>query len=167
MASLQACQSRGHSFYRLVESFRKDGKPHLRILAHLGRAEDILHLVHGQSAPLTSEHFWEQMHAVPVDQSAAIEQEIVRQVIDIEPLQIQALAYDTTNFYTHTATTRQRPQLPQRGHNQQGRHDLRQARQRLRSLSAQPEQLTLVLDSGAFQPVAVCRASARRATSAI
>ena len=104
---------------------------------------------------------------MPVDQSAAIEQEIVRQLIDIEPLQIQALAYDTTNFYTHTATTRQRPQLPQRGHNQQGRHDLRQARQRLRSLSAQPEQLTLVLDSGAFQPVAVCRASARRAPSAI
>ena len=271
MASLQAYQSHGHSYYRLVESFRKDGKPHLRVLAHLGRADDILHLVQGQSADLrissvtagsvtallhlaqeldlagkinraladpqghvqkragltvgeslvagiigracaprskrafagwarttllpgllgfpaadlTSEHFWEQMHAVPVDQLAAIEQAIVRQVIDIEQLRIQALAYDTTNFYTHIATTNQRPQLPQRGHNQQGRHDLRQlglalvvdqvsqlplahvlyegarsdmrtfaeflkpARQRLRSLSAQPAQWTLVFDSGA------------------
>jgi transposase len=271
MASLQAYQSHGHAYYRLVESFRKDGKPHLRVLAHLGRAEDILHLVQGQSADLkissvtagsvtalfhlsqeldlagkinlaladphghvqkrdgltvgeslvagiigracaprskrafagwarttllpglmgftaadlTSEHFWEQMHAVPVDQLATIEQAIVRQVIDIEQLQIQALAYDTTNFYTHIATTNQRPQLPQRGHNKQGRHDLRQlglalvvdqasqlplahvlyegarsdmrtfaeflkpVRQRLRSLSAQPDQLTLVFDSGA------------------
>jgi len=271
MASLQAYQSHGHSYFRIVESFRQDGKPHIRVLAHLGRAEDILNLVRGPSADLkissvtagsvtallhlaqeldlagkinrpltdprghvqkrdgltvgeslvagiigracaprskrafaawakdtllpglmgftaadlTSEHFWEQMHAVPVDQLAAIEHEIVRQVIDIEQLQIQALAYDTTNFYTHIATTNQRPQLPQRGHNKQGRHDLRQlglalvvdqvshlplahvlyegarsdmrtfaeflkpARQQLHSLCAQPEQLTLVFDSGA------------------
>lgn len=271
MASLQAYQSHGRRYYRLVESFRKDGKPHLRLLAHLGRAEDILNLVHNQSAglkissvtagsvtalfhlsqeldlagkinralaaphghvqkrdgltvgeslvagiigracaprskrafagwaqttllprlmgftaaELTSEHFWEQMHAVPVDQLAAIEQEIVREVVGIEQLQVQTLAYDTTNFYTHIATTNERPRLPQRGHNKQGRHDLRQlglalvvdqvsqlplahvlyegarsdmrtfaeflkpVRQRLRSLSSQPAQLTLVFDSGA------------------
>jgi len=271
MASLQAYQSHGRRYYRLVESFRKDGKPHLRLLAHLGRAEDILNLVHNQSAglkissvtagsvtalfhlsqeldlagkinralaaphghvqkrdgltvgeslvagiigracaprskrafagwaqttllprlmgftaaELTSEHFWEQMHAVPVDQLAAIEQEIVREVVGIEQLHVQTLAYDTTNFYTHIATTNERPRLPQRGHNKQGRHDLRQlglalvvdqvsqlplahvlyegarsdmrtfaeflkpVRQRLRSLSSQPAQLTLVFDSGA------------------
>lgn len=32
-----------------------------------------------------------------------IEQAIVREVIGIEQLQPQALAYDTTNFYTHIA----------------------------------------------------------------
>jgi hypothetical protein len=36
------------------------------------------------------------------------------------------LAYDTTNFYTYVASTNQRNGLAQRGHNKQGRHNLRQ-----------------------------------------
>jgi transposase len=36
------------------------------------------------------------------------------------------LAYDTTNFYTWTSSTNQRNHLAQRGHNKQGRHNLRQ-----------------------------------------
>jgi transposase len=36
------------------------------------------------------------------------------------------LAYDTTNFYTYIATTNTRTHLAQRGHNKQGRHNLRQ-----------------------------------------
>src|ERR1700730_15737956 len=36
------------------------------------------------------------------------------------------LAYDTTNFYTYIASTNTRKQLAQRGHNKQGRHNLRQ-----------------------------------------
>ena len=36
------------------------------------------------------------------------------------------LAYDTTNFYTWAASTNQRNRLAQRGHNKQGRHNLRQ-----------------------------------------
>jgi transposase len=271
MASLQAYQSHGRRYFRIVESFRKDGKPHIRVLAHLGRAEDILGLVHNQTADLkissvtagsvtalfrlaqeldiagkinralvppgehlqkrdglsvgesllagiigrvcaprskrafagwaqstllpalmdfapkdlTSEHFWEQMHAVPVAKLADIEQAIVREVIAREQLQIQALAYDTTNFYTHIASSNEKPWLPQRGHNKQGRHDLRQlglalvvdqssqlpvahvlyegarsdmrtfaeflkpVRQRLRQLSAQAQQLTIIFDAGA------------------
>lgn len=50
----------------------------------------------------------------------------MREVIGIEQMQPQALAYDTTNFYTHIASTNERPELPQRGRNKQGRHDLRQ-----------------------------------------
>ena len=271
MASLQAYQSHGRRYFRIVESFRQHGKPRIRVLAHLGRAEDILNLVQNQSpnfkvssvtagsvtalfhlaqqfdiagkinraivtpdgqiqkrdgltvgetllagiigracAPrskrafaawaqttllpalmgftamdLSSEHFWEQMHALPVDKLADLEQEIVREVITREQLQVQALAYDTTNFYTHIASTNSKPRLPQRGHNKQGRHDLRQlglalvvdqasqlplahvlyegarsdmrtfgeflrpVRERLRRLTAQPQQLTLVFDAGA------------------
>lgn len=212
MASLQAYQSHGHRYYRIVESFRQDGKPHLRVIAHLGRVEDILRLTQDQRgdikvssvaagavaalhhlaqeldivgkinralkesdgrvqkrdgltvgesllagiisracAPrskrafaawaettglpqlmgfgarhLDSQHFWDQMHALPVALLGGIEQTIVREVIGIEQLQPQALAYDTTNFYTHIASTNTRPELPQRGHNKQGRHDLRQ-----------------------------------------
>jgi transposase len=212
MASLQAYDSHGHRYYRIVESFRQDGKPRLRVVAHLGRVEDILRLTRdertdikvssvtsgavtalhhltleldiaskidrtlehcdgrvqkrdgltvGESlvagmisracAPrskrafaawadatvlpelmgfaakeLDSQHFWDQMHALPVKLLGDIEQAIVREVIGIEQLQPRALAYDTTNFYTHIASTNTRPELPQRGHNKQGRHDLRQ-----------------------------------------
>ena len=271
MASLQAYQSHGRRYYRIVESFRQNGRPRIRVLAHLGRVEDILcvhqqerraitvssvsagavtalyHLAReldvagridralkraagrvqkrdglsvGQTlvagmigracaprskrafapwaestllpelmgfspAQLTSQHFWEQMHAVPIERLADIEQELVREVIGLEQLQVEALAYDTTNFYTHIATTNLRAQLPQRGHNKQGRHDLRQlglalvvdqatqlplahalyegarsdmrsfaeflqpVRQRLRALSGQTGQLTLIFDAGA------------------
>src|ERR1035438_5763556 len=192
MASLQAYQSHGHRYYRIVESFRQDGKPRLRVVAHLGRVEDILRLTQderadikvssvtsgavtalhhlaqeldiagkidhaleasdrrvqkrdglsvGQSllagmisracAPrskrafaawaeatalpelmgfaakdLDSQHFWDQMHALPVKVLGDIEQAIVREVIGIEQLQPRALAYDTTNFYTDRKSTR-------------------------------------------------------------
>lgn len=235
MASLQAYPSHGLRYYRIVESFRENGRPRIRVLAHLGRVEDILHLhqqeraqiavcsvsagavtaLHqlageldvagridraleqagrrvqqrdgltvGQtllagiigracaprskrafanwaqstllpewmdfSAPdLTSQHFWEQMHAVPVKILGTIEQELVAEVIRIEQLQVQALAYDTTNFYTHIASTNLKPQLPQRGHHKQGRHDLRQLG--LALVVDQPTQLPLahVLYEGA------------------
>jgi transposase len=142
-------------------------------------------LMHFVASDLTSQHFWDQMNAVPVDKLAAIEQDLVREVVRIEQMQLQALAYDTTNFHTHIASTNLRPKLPQRGHNKQGRHDLRQmglalvvdqatqlplahalyegarsdmrtfadflkpVRKRLRELTGQPEQITLVFDAGA------------------
>src|ERR1035437_7849032 len=271
MASLQAYQSHGIQYYRIVESFRNNGKPSIRVLAHLGRVDDILQrhqqqqevpvrvssvsagavtaihhlaqeldlagrinraispdgdvqvrdaltvgeslvaamiaracaprskrafadwartthlpdLMHFTSSELTSQHFWDQMNAVPVEKLAIIEQDLVQEVIRIEQLQLRALAYDTTNFYTHIASTNMRPKLPQRGKNKQGRHDLRQmglalvvdqvtqlplahvlyegahsdmktfaeflkpVRKRLRELTGQPEQLTLVFDAGA------------------
>src|SRR5208282_5969430 len=213
MASLQAYQSHGIQYYRIVESFRKNGKPSIRVVAHLGRVDDILQLhqqhqqvhvnitsvscgavtalhslaqeldlagrinraivapgkktqvrdeltvgeslvaamigracaprskrafadwakttylpdlMHFVAGDLTSQHFWDQMNSVPVDKLAAIEQELVGEVVRIEQLQLQALAYDTTNFHTHIASTNLRAELPQRGHNKQGRHDLRQ-----------------------------------------
>src|ERR1022692_4833038 len=42
MASLQAYRSHGIQYYRIVESFRNNGKPSIRVLAHLGRVDDIL-----------------------------------------------------------------------------------------------------------------------------
>lgn len=43
MASLQAYNSHGIRYYRIVESFRKEGKPSIRVLAHLGRVDEMLH----------------------------------------------------------------------------------------------------------------------------
>jgi transposase len=228
MASLQAYQSHGIRYYRVVESFRRNGKPAVRVLAHLGRVDDILRshqqgaaapvavasvsagavvalhrlarefdvsgrmdralaqagaaqsrdgLTVGESllaamisracaprskrafadwakstflpelmgfsaARLTSQHFWDQMDAVPLEKLVEVEQELVREVIRVEGLEIEALAYDTTNFYTHIASTNPRPKLPQRGHNKQGRHDLRQLG------------LALVVDQGSQLPLA-------------
>jgi len=45
---------------------------------------------------------------------------------DRQQVSSRVLAYDTTNFYTYIATTNTRTQLAQRGHNKQGRHNLRQ-----------------------------------------
>jgi transposase len=215
-----AYQSHNIQYYRIVESFRKEGKPHIRVLARLGRVDDILQnhrqqaegpvkissvsagavtalhrlaqeldvtgrinraiapdddvqirdglpvgesllavmiaracaprskrafadwakttylpaLMNFVAADLTSQHFRDQMNALPVDQLTVIEQGLVREVARIEQLHWKALAYDRTNFYTNAlssscvdiASTNLRPELPQRGHNKQGRHDLRQ-----------------------------------------
>jgi hypothetical protein len=42
VASLQAYSSHGIQYYRIVESFRREGKPSIRVLAHLGRVDEIL-----------------------------------------------------------------------------------------------------------------------------
>jgi transposase len=42
MASLQKYRVRGHSYWRIVESRRVDGKPRLFVVAHLGKADDLL-----------------------------------------------------------------------------------------------------------------------------
>jgi transposase len=97
-----------------------------RAFADWAKTTHLPDLMHFTSADLTSQHFWDQMNAVPVEKQAVIEQELVREVVRIEQLQLQALAYDKTNFYTHIASTNLRPKLPQRGKNKQGRHDLPQ-----------------------------------------
>jgi transposase len=75
---------------------------------------------------LTSQHFWDQMDAVPADRLAAIEEALVGRVVERERLAPDTLFYDTTNFFTFIDSTNQRPTLPRRGHNEQKRHDLRQ-----------------------------------------
>lgn len=75
---------------------------------------------------LTSQHFWDQMAAVPRAAVADLEERVVQRVLAAERVAPQVLAYDTTNFFTHIATTNTRATLPQRGHSKQRRHDLRQ-----------------------------------------
>lgn len=75
---------------------------------------------------LTSQHFWDQMAAVPAAALAAIEEALVRRVVEHERLAPDTLFYDTTNFFTFIDSANRRPTLPRRGHNKQKRHDLRQ-----------------------------------------
>ena len=212
MASFQIVTTKGHRYLRIVESFRDPvtRRPKLRVLRHLGRADDALHtlaqteglglashthgavaaawqlaqtldlgalidahvppgagpalhdgLTVGQSltlaavgrachatskrgfAPwaatttlgdlagvdvprLTSQHFWDQMHRVPLAALAAIETALVSRVLAHFALPVDTVLYDATNFFTFLATTNARATLPARGHNKQKRHDLRQ-----------------------------------------
>jgi transposase len=75
---------------------------------------------------LTSQHFWDQMHRVPVAALAAIETALVARVLTHFTLPVDTVLYDATNFFTFLATTNARATLPARGHNKQKRHDLRQ-----------------------------------------
>lgn len=213
MASLQRYSSHGHTYWRIVESYRRpDGHPAVRTLMHLGKADDLLArlqaqqgrlrlrslssgavdalwrlalefdvarlidraitdaggrrqmrdgLTVGQSlvaaaiarvchpaskrafaawaaqttlpgrlgvaaAALTSQHFWDQMDALPVAAVEPAEEAIVQRVLRTEPVAGGLVAYDTTNFFTYIATTNPRAPLAGRGQNKQHRHDLRQ-----------------------------------------
>ena len=75
---------------------------------------------------LTSQHFWDQMHRVPVAAVAAIETALVARVLAHFAIPVDTVLYDATNFFTFLATTNARATLPARGHNKQKRHDLRQ-----------------------------------------
>jgi transposase len=212
MPSLQRYTSHGRKYYRIVESYRHQGKPRIRVLAHLGKVDELLRLIEGrrgrlqlkssmagavcalhglaqeldvagqinrvleshgprlqhrdglsvgesllaamigracaprskrafadwaagtylpelmgfQTERLTSQHFWDQMQAVPESSLARMEEAILLQLVRLEQLEVEACAYDTTNFYTYIGSTNQRSRLAQRGHNKQKRHDLRQ-----------------------------------------
>ena len=213
MASLQRFSSNGHTYWRIVESYRrKDGRPTVRTLLYLGKVDDILaklrsaeqglrvksvssgavdalfrlakeldvpgiinrsirekgatvrvrdgltvgesltlagiaRLCHPSSkraiadwaeqtslpvrfgvsaASLTSQHFWDQMDAMPVAAAELAEEGVVHKVMQTEQLSPGLLAYDTTNFFTYIDTANGRATLPQRGHSKSGRHDLRQ-----------------------------------------
>lgn len=86
-----------------------------------------LYLWYGpQLNDLTSQHFWDQMDALPVEAIAQIERELVQRVCTQYQIKPDLLLYDTTNFFTFVASTNTRPKLPKRGRNKQRRIDLRQ-----------------------------------------
>jgi len=87
----------------------------------------------------TSQAFWDcfdQIQLSPLTTTATVpsaEDELDRAQLGLlalwkskQMVSPRLLSYDTTNFYTFVASTNQRNQLAQRGHNKQGRHNLRQ-----------------------------------------
>ncbi len=212
MASLQRFSSHGQIYWRIVESYRKNGRPTVRVLMHLGKAEQLMARLSGaeqglsihslsvgavdtlfalaqtfdiageidraivacggkgrmrdglsvgqtilagaigrlchpcskrafaawakgttlpermgfQAEALSSQHFWDQMDALPAEAIRRAEEAIVARVVNAEALGGGLLAYDTTNFFTYIASSNARSRLAQRGRNKQHRHDLRQ-----------------------------------------
>jgi transposase len=82
-------------------------------------------LVPADPAWLSSQNFWNHMDLVSADHIAAFEQQMSRRLIEHLQLDLRALVYDGTNFFTYI-NTRTPAELPQRGHNKQKRGDLRQ-----------------------------------------
>jgi transposase len=84
------------------------------------------HLLKMSLVKLDSQHFWDQMEAVPVSILPRIEEELVCRVIETEKVQLDTLFCDLSNFFTYIASTNKHCSLPQRGKNKQKRIDLRQ-----------------------------------------
>ena len=208
MATLQKRNSRGHTYWSIVESRRVNGKPRPVILEYLGTAETLLKRLtegvpkkvrsysHGNVAVmlgiakelkivetinkhlkvhpfrdgfsvggslllaaigricqptskrnwyegwarntslsyllrmslsrLDSQHFWDQMDALPTNVIPLIEQDIVKTLLKNEDVSLDTLLCDTTNFFTHIDSANHRCTIAQRGRNKQKRMDLRQ-----------------------------------------
>jgi len=77
-------------------------------------------------AKLDSQHFWDQMEAVPVSVIPRIEEELVARVIELEKVRLDTLFCDLSNFFTYIASSNEHCRLAQRGKNKQKRMDLRQ-----------------------------------------
>ena len=92
----------------------------------------ILHSLWGFPAErFTSQAFWDCFDRIQTGSAAEdeLDQAQLRLLAvwkDKQLVSRRLLAYDTTNFYTYVASTNTRNQLAQRGHNKQGRHNLRQ-----------------------------------------
>ena len=84
----------------------------------------------------TSQAFWDAFEQIlpQAEQDLPVEQDPLEQAQlrllalwkEKQLVSRRLLAYDTTNFYTYIASNNPRNQLAQRGHNKQGRHNLRQ-----------------------------------------
>ena len=75
---------------------------------------------------LDSQHFWDQMDALPSEVVPKIEEEIVTKLINLLDLKLDCLFFDTTNFFTFIDSSNNHCDLPKRGRNKQKRFDLRQ-----------------------------------------
>ena len=79
----------------------------------------------------TSQEFWDcfdriQTGSAEEDELDQAQSRLLTVWKDKQLVSRRLLAYDTTNFYTYVASTNTRNELAQRGHNKQGRHNLRQ-----------------------------------------
>jgi len=79
----------------------------------------------------TSQEFWDcfdriRTGAAGEDELDQAQSRLLAVWKDKQLVSRRLLAYDTTNFYTYVASTNTRNELAQRGHNKQGRHNLRQ-----------------------------------------
>jgi transposase len=90
------------------------------------RYTSLSYLLRMSLAKLSSQHFWDQMEALPISAIARIEEDILQQIIEKEKASLDILLCDMSNFFTYIASTNEHCSLAQRGKNKQKRMDLKQ-----------------------------------------
>lgn len=73
-----------------------------------------------------SQHFWDLMDTLPVENIEKIERELLKKVKEVYQIESDTILYDTTNFYTFIDSKNNRCSIAKRGKNKQKRTDLRQ-----------------------------------------
>jgi transposase len=74
---------------------------------------------------LTSQRFWNQMDRVSASAIVAIERDLTVHLVKEFALDIRAVLFDATNFFTFIDTFNERCTIAQRGHSKEGRAALR------------------------------------------
>lgn len=90
------------------------------------RYTSLNYLLRMSLSKLDSQHFWDQMEAVPPSTIPLIEEDLVRTIVEKENITFDALLCDMSNFFTYIASDNERCSLAQRGKNKQKRMDLKQ-----------------------------------------
>lgn len=112
--------------YLLLAALNRAIAPTSKVhLADWYRRTILTRLLPVDPAMLSSQNFWNHMDLVTSDQILEFERQMTQRLIERFHLDLRALVYDGTNFFTYI-NTRTPSQLPQRGHNKQKRGDLRQ-----------------------------------------
>jgi transposase len=75
---------------------------------------------------LTPQRFWDHMDKLSAEHIEAIESELTQRMVERFDVDLSSLAFDATNFFTFINTRNRKCDLAQRGHNKNGRNDLRQ-----------------------------------------
>ena len=75
---------------------------------------------------LTSQRFWDHMDRISPEAIEAIETALAKRLVEQFDIDLSCLAFDATNFFTFIDTRNTKADLAQRGHNKNGRNDLRQ-----------------------------------------
>lgn len=112
--------------YLLLAALHRAIAPTSKVhLADWYRRTILTRLLPVDPALLSSQNFWNHMDLITPDQILEFERQMTERLIHRFQLDLRALVYDGTNFFTYINTRTPSP-LPQRGHNQQKRGDLRQ-----------------------------------------
>lgn len=90
------------------------------------RYTSLAYLLRMSLSKLDSQHFWDQMEALPASAIPFIEEDLVSTMVEKENLTLDTLLCDMSNFFTYIASANTRCSLAQRGKNKQKRMDLRQ-----------------------------------------
>ena len=90
------------------------------------RNTSLSYLLRMSLSRLDSQHFRDQMDALPTNVIPLIEEDIVTTLLNNGDVSLDTLLCDTTNFFTHIDSANHRCTIAQRGKNKQKRMDLRQ-----------------------------------------